>query len=500
VAGVLRRPGAGALTRPTGETLSVLRDDVGLAEETVDSTVDLIGEALFAAVALAILLRVNAVVALCVFLPLAAVVGMAQAATARVERDRAARQQATGRVAGALGEAFGAVQAVQVARAEQRVVAHVRRLGEERRRSSLRERRTTLLLESVHGNTVNLGTGLILLLGAAAVRAGGGGGAGTFTVGDFALFVSYLGFVTEFTAFAGGFLTQVRQVGVSLGRMRSLVPDGPAEALLEPHPVFRPVPLTAPMSPVGGRRDALRTLDVSGLTYRYPESGGGVEGVSLRLERGTVTVVTGPVGAGKTTLLRALLGLLPARAGAVRWNGEPVADPAAFFVPPRSAYTPQVPRLFGDTLRANLLLGLAERPQGLAAAVAAAVLERDLAGLPAGLDTVVGARGVRLSGGQVQRAAAARMFYREPDLLVVDDLSSALDVDTERLLWERLLDRGPGAGRPTVLAVSHRRQALRRADQILVLQAGRVVGIGPLDHLLATCAPLVRLWGAGQPP
>ena len=115
----------------------------------------------------------------------------------------------------------------------------------------------------------------------------------------------------------------------------------------------------------------------------------------------------------------------------------------------------------------------------------------------AGLDTVVGSRGVRLSGGQVQRAAAARMFCREPDLLVVDDLSSALDVDTERLLWERPLDRGAGAGRPAVLAVSHRRLALRRADQIVVLQGGRVAGIGPLDHLLATCAPLVRLW-AGE--
>jgi ABC-type multidrug transport system fused ATPase/permease subunit len=248
---------------------------------------------------------------------------VAQAATARVQHYRAARQLATGRVTGALGEVFGAVQAVQVAGAEQRVVEHLRRLGEERRRVTLRERRTTLVLESVHWNTVNLGTGLILLLGAAAMRAGGGGGAGAFTVGDFALFVSYLGFATEFTAFAGGFLAQVQQVGVSLGRMRSLVPDGPAGALVEPHPVFRP-PAPPRRRPAG---DRLQTLEVCGLSLRHAEGGAGIEGVSLHLRRGTFTVITGPVGAGKTTLLRALLGLLPASAGEVRWNGALVADP-----------------------------------------------------------------------------------------------------------------------------------------------------------------------------
>src|SRR5579859_6833341 len=106
----------------------------------------------------------------------------------------------------------------------------------------------------------------------------------------------------------------------------------------------------------------------------------------------------------------------------------------------------------------------------LPAALAAAVLESDLGALEAGLATRVGPRGVKLSGGQVQRTAAARMFVREPALLVVDDLSSALDVDTERLLWERLFAR-PAV---TCLVVSHRRAALRRADQIIVLKDGRV--------------------------
>src|SRR5207245_4656013 len=114
---------------------------------------------------------------------------------------------------------------------------------------------------------------------------------------------------------------------------------------------------TLPEVPPPPRRERLECLAVCHLRYTHPHGGNGIVDVSLTLERGSFTVITGSIGAGKTTLLNTLLGVLPREAGEVRWNGRPVEHPGIFFVPPRTAYTPQVPHLFSQTLSENLLLG-----------------------------------------------------------------------------------------------------------------------------------------------
>ena len=149
-----------------------------------------------------------------------------------------------------------------------------------------------------------------------------------------------------------------------------------------------------------------------------------------------------------------------------------------------------MPRLFSDSLRENVVMGRATHGERLGSALELAVLRHDVDRLERGLDMLVGARGVKLSGGQVQCSAAARMFMRDADLQVIDDLSSALDVETEAHLWDGLF--APGG--VTCLAVSHRRAALQRADRVIVMARGRVVAMGPLEQLLETSAELRELW------
>jgi ATP-binding cassette subfamily B protein len=168
-----------------------------------------------------------------------------------------------------------------------------------------------------------------------------------------------------------------------------------------------------------------------------------------------------------------------------------VTDTTSFLVPPRIAYTGQVPRLFSDSLRGNILLGLSEDAVDIDKAVRQAVMEKDLLDMEGGLDTRVGPKGVRLSGGQIQRAAAVRMLVRDAELIVVDDLSSALDVETEQLLWDRLFE---DRERPTCLVVSHRREVLRRADHIFIIKDGRLLDEGKLESLLDRCQEMRDLW------
>jgi ATP-binding cassette subfamily B protein len=487
-------PASDRLPGSTGEAVSRFRDDVEDLVIMTDMWVDVVGSAAFAALAFWIMWSIDPLVTVVLVLPLTAAIVATRALGDVIKRWHGQARQLGAGVTAFVGDLFAGVLAVKTTGAEPAALARLHRLNDERRDAAVRDRLALDLLDTITGATVDVSIGLVLLLAAPAMSRG------DLTVGDVALFISYAGWLAMFPRMLGRGLYRLRQGGVAAGRLGRLMAaeESPADVVRH-RPIWlrspAPAPPTPPATAAAPDGDLLARLDVDGLVALHPGSGRGIERADLRLARGSFTVVTGAVGAGKTTLIRAVLGLQARQAGEIRWNGRRIDDPGRFLVPPRVAFAGQVPRLFSATMRENLLLGWPDDDGVLDAAVHLAALEPDLEAMPDRLDTMVGPRGVRLSGGQVQRATAARALVRTPELLVVDDLSSALDVETEELLWARLADAaGAGTGPSTLLVVSHRAAALRRADQVVVLDRGRVVGRGPLDQLLDECAEMRRLW------
>lgn len=482
---ILNLPGAQSITTSPGEVVNNFKDDAETIENAVDWILDIIGTAAFALGAVIILISINAKITLFVFTPLAAVVALAHLASNRVQKYRRASRAATAEVTGAIGEIFASVQAVQVAAAEDHIIEHIKKLNKNRHRLMLKDSLFTQLLDSIFFNTVNLGTGLILLLCAQSMKSG------SFTVGDFSLFVYYLTFVADFTHFFGYFLAQFQQAKVAFERLRVLLCGAPDRILVNHSKLYLNSSLSSTHFSSKASEDELDCIDVKNLTYIYSESGRGIKDASFCVNKGSFTVITGRIGSGKSTLVRALLGLLPMNSGEVYWNGKIIENPGEFLIPPRVSYTPQIPHLFSDTVRNNLLMGLPEEEVNLQEAIRSGVLEQDVETLENGLDTVIGPKGVKLSGGQVQRVAAARMFIRETELLVFDDISSALDVDTENILWNRIFEKSD----PACIVVSNRRTALQNADNIIVLKDGYIVAQGKLDDLLESCEEMQLIWG-----
>lgn len=453
-------PHAGQPVGSAGAAITHFRDDTEDAVDFVDGLVDVSGGIVFTVLAGFALGLADARAAAVLVLPLVGVAITTRALDGKIKRFRAADREATEKVTGLLGDVMAAATTIKVNDATDSMLKRLAVLVERRRHTAVRDRVLDDGVMAFSQGAADIGLGLVLLVSAGAIASG------AFDLGTLALFTAYVGWLSFLPRMIGRVLARRKQAAVAFDRMRFLVADEePENTVRRRHLPIDPRDAGRDRAAaVRPRRVRLERLDVDSLTVSF-DGHPVLTDVSLSVGRGQFVVITGAVGSGKTTLLRAVLGLARSAdvSGTVRWNGTVLDDRAAFLVPPNAAFLPQVPQLISDSVADNVGLGPVT-PQQLARALELAAIETDIAELPAGTATLIGPRGLRLSGGQRQRLATARALVHQPELVVFDDVSSALDVETELQLWRNLA----GAG-ITVIAVSHRAVAFDRADQIITL-------------------------------
>ncbi|MFG1913588.1 ATP-binding cassette domain-containing protein [Micromonospora sp. NPDC048898] len=376
--------------------------------------------------------------------------------------ERAAQATVTARAAfaTALVSALSAARTVKLAGATTAVLRHLASLDVLR---SDRQRRE-ISVQVWARSTPSMASGL-LPIGAWALYLGGSLSAGAVLVA-----VSTLGAARWFAWTTASLISQLPSARVWTRRTTAMTGVGAYSAGV---PAVDLAAGTAP-APTPAPRHPLRRLELRGFGVVHSDGTVAVREVDLTVQRGQLVLVVGPVGSGKSSLLRALAGIVH-HTGELTWNGDPVTEPELFLRPNQVGYVGQLPRVLSGTVADNIALG---HQVDAAGAVSTAQLDHDLAAAGGGLGLLIGHKGTRLSGGQLQRLALARALAPRTELLVADDVSSALDVTTELALWQALREHGV-----TVVGSTAKRAALVRADHVVVLLGGTVAAQGTWQDL-----------------
>ena len=217
--------------------------------------------------------------------------------------------------------------------------------------------------------------------------------------------------------------------------------------------------------------------------------------VNLEIATGEKVALVGASGGGKTTLVQVILGLYPPQRGQLYFDDVPVTEIGLDVVRDNVATVLQHPALFNDTVRVNLTMGQAYSDEQLFQALEIAQLRDTVESMPQGLDTIIGKQGVRISGGQKQRLAIARMVLLDPKVVILDEATSALDTETESKLHAALNQFLAGK---TTIIIAHRLSAVKQADRVYVFEDGHIIEEGMHEELIKNDGLYSRLYGKRQ--
>ena len=323
------------------------------------------------------------------------------------------------------------------------------------------------------GQSFLITSGLVVVMVLAALGVENG----TLTVGDFVMVNAYMIQITLPLNFLGTVYREIRQSLVDMGEMFDLL-EQPTEVADKADAL--------PLKVGEGR------IELDNVQFGYEAARPILKGVSLTVEGGRTVAIVGASGAGKSTIGRLLFRFYDVTGGALRIDGQDVRDVTQDSLHDAIGVVPQDTVLFNDTIRYNIAYGRdgASHDEIVEAAQAAQIHDFILS-LPEGYDTMVGERGLKLSGGEKQRVGIARTLLKDPPLLLLDEATSALDTETEREIKGALARAGQGR---TVITIAHRLSTIAEADQIIVLENGVIVERGTHGDLLDKAGRYAQLW------
>ena len=462
-------------TRQTGNLMSVLSADVAQLEDVVsDSSTSIIRIIITFSASFAIMFWMSPTLSLILGIPLILVIPMVVWFSTRIQPRYRKQRESTGGIVGILENVLAGIVTVQAYNASDFERARVEReSGDYRDQAILAANLRNRFIPGIYV-VAGLSFGLLVSAGGWLMASG------EITPGQF---VTYLLISTRLTMpmFVMGMLIGQIQRGEAASKRVFALMD------LEPSIFDKPdaIPLDSP----------IRSISFDDVTFAYPTSEANVlNGISFSASSGEFLGVMGHTGAGKSTILKLVERFYEPQHGTVKINGIDINDYAIASVRDRIGFVSQDPFMFFGDVKSNVSYAREASDDEIRKALETAGAWEFVSELPDGIDTMVGDRGVMLSGGQRARVALARALLKDPDLLILDEASAALDAETEKRIQMSLFGGSNGDSQRITIAVAHRLATIRNADEIIAMVDGAIVERGIHRELLSNDAVYASQW------